>query len=334
MSTKSLHWIGWFTALALMVVLTACSVNNASKQSLSDTKVKETQTPQTRTYKDQFGEVTIPQEPKKLLVIGTRYAEYLISMGIKPAMVAGVPSVEPEYRSEYFKENGVQLIDYPQYEQNYELLLSLAPDMIVAMGFGMEQDVYEHLSQIAPTVAISSGPSMDEAMPVLAELFGKQAEYKRVKAEFDSTVEKAKLALDKAIGDHTVLVLRADQKNYRVLGQRAKMGSSQLFYHQLGLKIPEQLAKEEAWFTVISMELLPEMNPDYIFVENRQAANFNGDETTKELKKSNIWNGLKAVKEGKVFTLDTRDFVGGEGPIGYPKLIDYIVSSLIPEGSK
>ncbi|MHA7965439.1 ABC transporter substrate-binding protein [Paenibacillus sp. CAU 1782] len=342
MSKKWLQWMGLCLAVALMVVLAACSANDESNQQLPGDKVEDQTTieenqentsAQTRTYTDLFGEVTIPQEPEKLLIIGTRYTEYLISMGIKPAMVAGVASVEPEYRMEYFKTNGVEFIDYPQYEHNFELLLSLAPDMILAMGAGMEENVYEQLSKVAPTVAINSGPSMEEAMPLLAQLFDKQAEYETVKAAFDSKAEEAKIALDEAIGDSTVLVLRAEPNNYRVLGQIAKMGSSVLFYHQLGLTIPEKLANEEAWFTPVSLEVLPELNPDYIFIENRLAANFNGDESTKELMESSIWKGMKAVQAGNVFPLDTRDFVGGEGPIGYAKLIDYILSCLIPERS-
>ncbi|OBR65252.1 hypothetical protein A7K91_19905 [Paenibacillus oryzae] len=346
MSNKWLQQMGLFLVLALMVVLAACSANatnEESNQQLPGENVEdssniegnqENTNAQTRTYTDMFGEVTIPQEPEKLLVIGTRYTEYLISMGIKPAMVAGVASVEPEYRMDYFKTNGIEFIDYPQYEENFELLLSLAPDMILTMGAGMEENVYEQISKVAPTVAINSGPSMEEAMPVLAQLFDKQAEYEVVKAAFDSKAEEAKSALDKAIGDSTVLVLRAEPNNYRVLGQVAKMGSSVLFYHQLGLTIPDKLAKEEAWFTPISLEILPELNPDYIFIENRLAAEFNGDEATKELMDSSIWKNLKAVQAEHVFPLDTRDFVGGEGPVGYAKLIDYILSCLIPEESK
>ncbi len=339
MSKKSLQWMGMFVAVLLMVVLSACSAAKESEQQMPSANVEsianevpaqEGAEAETRTYKDRFGDVTIPVAPKKMLVIGTRYAEYLISMGIKPAMVLGVPSVEPEYRLEYFKSNGVEFIDYPQYEQNYELLLTLAPDMMLTMGVGLEENVYDQLKMIAPTVAIDAGPSMDEAMPILAQLFDKETEYKTVKETFDNKAEKAKLALDEAIGDSTVLVLRADDKNYRVLGQRANMGSSKLFYQQLGLNIPERLADEEAWFTVISMEILPELDPDYIFLENRKAENFNGNESTKQLMDSAVWKNLKAVKTGKVFDLDTRDFVGGEGPIGYDKMIDYIVSSLIP----
>lgn len=336
--------MGLFIAVLFTIGLSACSVKESNQQDAGSKTAEvttegqnqestNTQAAQNHIYKDKFGEVKIPVEPKKLLIIDTRYAEYLISMGIKPAMVAGVKSVEPEYRIDYFKENGVEFIDYPQYEHNFELLLSLAPDMILVMGNSVEENVYEQLSQVAPTVALNAGPSMDEAMPMLAELFGKETEYEAVKAEFDSKAEQAKIALDQAIGDSTVLVLRADQKNYRALGQRAKMGSSKLFYDQLGLKIPERLGNEEAWFTVISLEVLPEINPDYIFIENREAANFNGNETMKTLEKSSIWNNLKAVQSGKVFPLDTRDFVGGEGPIGYAKLIDYIVSSLTSKGS-
>lgn len=282
-----------------------------------------------RTYTDHFGEVTIPVQPQRLLVMVSRYAEYLISLGVDPQLATYVRIVEPEYRQELFASHGVEIIDYPQYEHNFELLLELDPDMIITMSAGLEANVYEQLNKIAPTVAISSGPSMD-AMPLLAGLFGKEAEYETVMKEFNAKVEQAKVTLDEALGDSTVMVIRVEPKEYRVLGPKHEFGSSKLLYHQLELNIPEALADAAAWFNPVSLETLPEINPDYIFIENRVAEGSDTTESWDQLMDSSLWRGLKAVQAGRVFPLNTSDFVGGEGPVGYSHLIDYIVSSLAP----
>lgn len=306
------------------------SGNVASNAGSEEEPPAEKQAGETHVYKGPFGEVTVPVQPKKLLVMNTRYAEYLIEMGVKPQFLLFMPLLEPEYRADYFTSHGVKLIEYPQYEQNYELLLTLGADMILVQGLGMDEAVYEQLSKIAPTVALDSGPSMDEAMPLLAELFGKESEYEQVKSAFDNKVAKAKAQLAEALGDQTVMVLRVEPNQYRYLGQHAKMGSSQLFYTQLGLNTPPYLADAPDWFTSLSMEVFPEIDPDYIFIEQRAAEGMDSTDSWNQLMESGLWKGLKAVKAGKVFPLATNDFVQGEGPVGYSRLIDYIVSSLIP----
>ncbi len=306
------------------------SGNEANHSGSEEEPPAEKQAGETHIYKGPLGEVAVPVQPKKLLVMNTRYAEYLIEMGVKPQFVVFMPLLEPEYRADYFTSHGVELIEYPQYEQNYELLLNLGPDLILAQGLGMDEAVYGQLSKIAPTVALDSGPSMDEAMPLLAELFGKEAEYEQAKSAFDAKVAKAKAQLAEALGDQTVMVLRVEPNQYRYLGQHAKMGSSQLLYTQLGLNTPPYLADAPDWFTSLSAEVLPEVAPDYIFIEQRAAEGMDSTESWNQLMESSLWKGLKAVKEGKVFPLATNDFVQGEGPVGYSRLIDYIVSSLIP----
>lgn len=67
------------------------------------------------------------------------------------------------------------MIESEQYQQNYEQLLSLSPDLIVTQGEGIDTKVYEEMSKTAPTVALNAGPGMHDAMPKLAELFDKKA---------------------------------------------------------------------------------------------------------------------------------------------------------------
>lgn len=307
------------------------AANNAGTGAEAPVDGTEGMAGETHTYTGLYGDVTVPVQPQKLLVTSTRYAEYLIEMGVVPQMLLYAPLVEPDYRADYFTSHGVELIEYPQYEQNFELLLTLGPDMIVGQGLGMDEKAYEQLSKIAPTVPVNAGPAMEEAMPLLAELFGKEAEYERIKAAFAAKAEEAKAQLAEAIGEQTVMVLRVDPKQYRFLGQHAVMGSSQLFYKQLGLTIPPALADAPDWFTPFSLEVLPEIDPDFIFIERRIAEDTDASESWDQLMASSLWQGLKAVQAGRVFPLATNDFVQGEGPVGYAYLIDYIVSSLAPD---
>jgi iron complex transport system substrate-binding protein len=43
-----------------------------------------------------------------------------------------------------------------------------------------------------------------------------------------------------------------------------------------------------------------------------------------------MWQAMDAVKAGKVYPLKTADYVVGEGLIGSPLFLDYLVQKLVP----
>ncbi|WP_254438296.1 ABC transporter substrate-binding protein [Paenibacillus sp. DCT19] len=244
-------------------------------------------------------------------------------------MVVFVPEIEPDYRAPYFEEHGVQMVQSEQYQFNYEQLLGLAPDLIIMRGAGMEQAVYDELSKIAPTLAMDTNYEMNLAMPKLAAIFNKTEEANQLLVEFD---EKAKLAREKianGIGDKTVLVLRVESDRYRFMGPKAA-NSSVFFYDTLGLNSPEVIKDSDVWFNPFSLEFLSEMNPDYIFLEDRSLKGYDTKQSMENLKESIVWTNLDAVKNDRVYPLKTSDFTSGVGPIGSVKLMDYVVEKLVP----
>ncbi|WP_338552335.1 ABC transporter substrate-binding protein [Paenibacillus sp. KS-LC4] len=342
--------------LALMLVLAGCASNDsangggnsldnaaqAQEEKITDTESNEdgkqeeqeanrpladNEQALTRTVTDMFGEVEIPTNPQRMIVIGTRYAEYLIELGIIPSGVLYVSDAEPDYRFDYFAEHGVEMIEYPQYEQNYELLTSLNSDLIVAYGAAVVDGIYEQLSKIAPTIAVPGTVFMKDAMPALAAIFEREDELESATAAYQEKVETAKKQLAPLVKDKTVLVLRVDPKQYRYLGMNSQ-GASELFYQQLGLQIPEALKGGEAWFNPLSLEILPEVNPDYIFIEKRVLEGDDSDQSWNDLMESVLWKKLDAVQNNRVFEVETKELVQGEGPIGYTYLIDFIVESI------
>ncbi|OBZ18087.1 hypothetical protein A8L34_00405 [Bacillus sp. FJAT-27264] len=315
------------TAL-LVVVLAACS-NESSKKEEVSAEAPASQS-ETRVVSDAFGNVTIPVHPKNLLVTSSSYAEDLIEMGITPQLAVVVPEIEPDYRTPYLEKHGVKTISQAQYEYNFEQLLSLSPDMIVTSGEGMEAKVYDELSKIAPTVAIKAGVGVHDAMKELGVLFDKEAEVDKVLTTLDQKASEAKDKIHQAIGDKTVLVLRVEPTRYRYLGPKADDDVSRFFYQTLGLKSPEVTKNSDVWFTQFSLEILPEIKPDYIFLETRSMVDYDSTQSLGELEDNPLWKGLSAVKKNHVFPLRTNDYIQAKGPIGTGMLIDYIVEKLVP----
>jgi iron complex transport system substrate-binding protein len=117
--------------LLTLVVLTMAACSTKAAESKSE--------PATRVVKDAFGEVIIPAKPERMLVLTSAYAENLIEIGVIPHMVTLVEEIEPEYRPKMFNENKVKMIQVQQYEENFELLLEAAPDLIIAQGAAIDE---------------------------------------------------------------------------------------------------------------------------------------------------------------------------------------------------
>ncbi|REK75170.1 ABC transporter substrate-binding protein [Paenibacillus paeoniae] len=314
--------------VVLAVILAACSSSSNTKEGTSAIEGDKGSSA-TKVVTDLFGEVTIPAEPKNLFVTSSTYAEYLIEMGIKPKYVLVVPELEPAYRASYFEENGVEMIPTAQYIYNFEQILSLAPDMIIVPGGGLEATAYEGLSKTAPTVALKGSNAMHSEMHELAILFDKKEEANKILAAFDEKAKAAKEKIAEAIGDKSVLVLRVEPERYRYLGPKADDEISRFFYETLGLKSPEIFKDSTDWFTPFSLEILPDIKADYIFLEKRAMENYDSTDSLKQLEGNSLWRNMAAVKNKHVFPLNTNDYVQAKGPIGTSLLIDYIVEKLV-----
>jgi len=317
--------------LFMLVALTLVACSSTNKESGNEAKEQEEKSePTTRVVKDAYGDVTIPTEPKNMLVLNSNYAENLIEIGVMPQMVTVVEEIEPAYRFKLFNDNNVKIIPTVQYEENLEVILEAAPDVIIAQGAAIDAKKYEALSKIAPTVAVEAGVAIDEYVPVLGELYNKEKEATLALEKFREKIEETKEKLQNAIGDEKILVLRVEQNQYRVLGTEKGSPGSDMLYTQLGLNIPTMLKDNNEWFTPISLEVFPELDADHIFVEQRQMQNYSSEQSMKDLENSPMWQAMDAVKAGKVYPLKTADYVVGEGLIGSPLFLDYLVEKLVP----
>lgn len=313
----------------VIVALTACSTANQKNGNEANASAGAQSEPTTRVVQDAFGDVSIPTAPKNMLVLSSNFAENMIEIGVIPNAVTLVKEIEPDYRPKLFNDHQVKMIPVEQYEDNFELIIEESPDLIIAQGGAIDAKKYEALSKIAPTVAVDAGNAIEEYVPALGKLFGKEKESELALQKYSEKIKDTKQKLHNAIGDAKILVIRVEQKQYRVLGQEKDSPGSDMLYHKLGLSIPTKLKDNNEWFTPISLEVLPELDADHIFVEQRQMQNYSSEQSMKDLENSPLWKGMDAVKKGHVYPLKTADFVVGEGLVGTPLFMDYLVEKLV-----
>jgi iron complex transport system substrate-binding protein len=132
------------------------------------------------TIKHVFGETKVPAPPKRVVSAGLTEQDDLLAVGVIPIAVTDWFGGEPfaVWPWAQPKLGGAQpvvlnLADGVPVDQ----IASLRPDLIVATNAGLDQDIYNRLAAIAPTIAQSGQDAFFEPWKVQASAIG-QAVFK------------------------------------------------------------------------------------------------------------------------------------------------------------
>ena len=134
------------------------------------------------TVEHALGSTTLPTEPQRVIALMDRDVDTLLALGVVPVAI----------RSWYNFEDGAGPWSLPLLEGhdpvvwtgrelNFEAIAAQAPDLIVYANSGGEQDIYDRLSQIAPTVGLPKdaapwGATTEQTTLLIAEALGRRAE--------------------------------------------------------------------------------------------------------------------------------------------------------------
>ncbi len=313
-------WIGTMLAL-LMIVLTACThanreTNQNEAQPLLTANENGKQKQPTRVITTIKGDITIPAEPKRVIAQG--YLGTFLAFNVKPV---GAPKWDID--SPHVKHLTAGIEDIGQIELgSVEKILALNPDLIVTLSD--DPVMYEQLSKIAPTVVYPYNTFNDarDEIKTFGELLGKQKEAEAWIAEFNETVKAAKEKIKGIVAkNETVSVMGEFNKEIYVYSFGIWRGVQAIYKH-LELTPPPRVqklidAKED--FKVISFETIPEFAGDYIFLESGKNGQFQ--------RNGSFWNSLEAVKNNRVFDLDT-DYFWPYDPIAIKAQVEKVAELL------
>ncbi|UPK42549.1 helix-turn-helix domain-containing protein [Paenibacillus pabuli] len=267
---------------------------------------------------------TLPQ--RKIVCLSPLCAEVLIHLGIIPHAVVVTLLLLPEHQIELFESHQVKMLEVPQYELDVELIRQVQPEWIV--GNFWTEEIKQRLRTISPIIT-GLNHDVEALLHQMAGLFHREDTAHKLHMQMKMEVNTAHQQLLHLVqSSSTVMVLRVEPFGYRYLGRHSN-GVSHLLYEQLCLTLPQPLQAGEAWFNPCSLDLLAKANPDYLFVEKRVMQHFSAEENMKNLMESSQWNELRAVKNNRVFHVDTRLWVDGRGIIGNKMILNEIVKSLV-----
>ncbi|GAA2493243.1 iron-siderophore ABC transporter substrate-binding protein [Streptomyces longisporus] len=265
-----------------------------------------------RTLKTVMGDVKIPSQPKRVVVLDTGELDDVTLLGIDP-----VGAVAPHFKSAggfptYLKGELSGTADVgPLLEPNLEKIASLKPDLILSSKVRHEK-VYDKLSAIAPTVFTeTTGGVWKQNLKVHAEALGLEKEAAAKLKEYETQAKALGEAIRKKDGGTmpTASVVRFIAGPTRLYQTNSYSG---VVLNDIGFKRPRSQVSNDPAVTMkdVSPEEIDQADADLIFVTTADTP----DKTQQKQVTSNpVWKSLKAVKGGKVFTVPDETWMSGIG---------------------
>ncbi|CEH29135.1 ABC transporter substrate-binding protein [Aneurinibacillus migulanus] len=323
----------WTLALLCCVLigslLTACSSNmeNSMKTSEQQSAIstasvsgeKSSELSGERMVIDELGhEIKVPVEPKR--IFAPNLEDSVIKLGVKPVAQWSNGNRGHDYLQEELKD--VPKIDLSGGLPSPEVLMTYNPDLIILHTATFAQNgTYESYSKIAPTYVFNNASgNIEKSLTILGELLGKSNEADNALQAYQQKVNNAKEKLDKAVGGKKVAIIRFAAKGVSLMGGKYLCGY--VVHENLGLGISRLVEKKNS--ANVSLEILPQIDADYIFVINAYGQ---GTGHMKEMMKNPIWKNIPAVKQGQVYEVDNKYWLGS-GLIAYEKIVDDTVRLL------
>lgn len=316
--------------LAAVVALAGCASGPAAAPT-------ESGKASTVTVEDNNGEHTISTPPASVVATDNRTFQTLADWGI-PVKAAAV-SLMPETVS-YVKDKSI--IDLGTHmEPDLESVVAVEPDLIVnGQRFTQHHD---KLAALVPEATIleldpRDGQPFDAELKrqvtVLGEVFGKQKEAKKLAADFDAAVDRAKKAYD---GSGVMAVTTSGGK----IGYLAPKVGRTLgpVFDILGLKpaLSVEGADDNHKGDDISVEAIAASNPSWILVMDRDAVFAKDDPSYVQaadiLEKNQALASVTAIQQKHIVYMPTDTYLN-EGIQTYTTFLNSFADALEKNAKK
>ncbi|QES42293.1 iron-siderophore ABC transporter substrate-binding protein [Streptomyces venezuelae] len=266
---------------------------------------------ETHTVKTAMGDVNVPVDPRRVVVLDTAELDSAITLGVKPVgsthveASSGFPGYLPKDEVSGIKDVGEMMTP------NMEAIAALKPDLILTSKI-RHAAKYDQLKAIAPTVMTeTTGYPWKENFQVHADALGRRAEAKKVVADYRAHTRKVTKAIGgPAKAEQTkVNVLRfIEGADIRLYGDRSYIAT---LLKDVGLGRAPISAKAKDGFSYdLSPEKIDLADTDVIF-----RSTYGDPKKSKETQTvgSGLWKNMRAVKSGNVHTVDDELWIQGIG---------------------
>jgi len=304
--------------LAAMMILSMTACSNKSIESAQDdiTSDSSSQTPPTSESntpdfitvttlngsKEEM-ELEVPYNPERIAVMDLGALDILDNLGLGDRIVGMSKGSSIDYLQSYVTNDDIMNLGTVK-EADMEAVMECEPDVIFIGG--RLSSIYDELSKIAPVVYLATDveigviASTGRNAKTIASLFGLEDQIDALLDDYD-----ARIAALQAIAEgKTAIVGMVTSGGFNVLGNdgRCSMIGKELGFENIGVDadIDTSTHGNDA-----SFEFLIEINPDYIFIMDRDAAiNAEGAQLAQEVMDNELVPMTAAYKNGNIVYLE------------------------------
>ena len=279
---------------------------------------KTSQTFKEKTIVHDFGTTELKKAPKRIVILDNLYGEILDPLDITPVGATTGQADSQEFSTLYKKQYKDAKVVSVGWQGNPDLdkIAELKPDLILMTG--EQEDLYEELSEIAPTVGyqINTDENWDyhETSLKVAEIFDKRDEMKmdldRVDAREAVFAENVKAKF----GNQKLMYLRVTDNDIRYYAY----GHFGYLYDTYHFNRAETFNPDDM-FQVIDPDKLKDINPDLLIVQADSQELLDN-----KLKNTPVWTSLKAVQNNKVIYADYSTYMLGFGIVSQEAIMKQI----------
>ena len=241
----------------------------------------------------------VPYNPQRIAILDMASLDILDSLGLGDRVV-GSAQTSLDYLQQYVTDENVANLGTIK-EADLEAVMACEPDVIFIGG--RLSGSYDALSEIAPVVYLSTDAeigvveSVRQNAATIASMFGLEDQVETLMADFSARVD----ALAAFAEGKTAVVGLCTSGSFNVLGSdgRCSIIIVEIGFDNLGDGDVTSTHGNES-----SFELIVELDPDYMFVLDRDAAiGTDGAQLAQEIVENELVMGTRAYQDGHIVYL-------------------------------
>lgn len=247
-----------------------------------------------------YGTVEVAEPPERVVSIGYVDHDPLLALGVTPVAVRDWFGDQPHATWPWAQDElgDAEPTVLPAGELDLEQVAALDPDLIVGIGYGITEDEYDRLSQIAPTLArpadhIDYGVPWQEHTRLIGRAVGRSQLAEQLVAEVEDQFAAVRAEHPEFSGATAVMGLAGNAAGeYSAYGPKDVRGR---FLTALGFEIPDEIAQAagDTFYASISQERLGLFDADVLLWAVA------GQEQIDMLAGDELYQSLPVAQEGR-----------------------------------
>ena len=264
----------------------------------------------TITVTDSVGrQVVVPKHPQRVIILNPSNLEIYYAAGGKAIAKPNTNSFNEELQGKIKDLPETGMIHSP----NLEKILSLKPDLIIGTDVPYHNAIIPPLTEAGIPVLINSIKSYEDVLQTLT-FFGQLANTEKLseakRAEIEAEYQAVIAAVKGKIPPRSLIIFGSPD-SFSMATKKSFSGN--LINILGGGNIADAVSDRTDAYVGLSMEYITQQNPEIIFLITMGNAAQVSNNLKKDMAENSIWQGVSAVKTGRIYELPANLFTVNPG---------------------